>query len=126
MESIEKTVKPEGNSGRVYVPKVWIGKRVKIFLLESDELPYLLKQKIIGNHRLTVIWVSGEIRIIRQEQLVNNKWTTAGANWYTEEEIIKKVKDEPSETGKCKEEIIGETGDVVYVVKDELGIEYYL
>ena len=31
---IEKTVKPSGNSGRVYVPNEWIGKRVKILLLE--------------------------------------------------------------------------------------------
>lgn len=31
---IEKTVKPSGNSGRVYVPKDWIGKKVKVFLLE--------------------------------------------------------------------------------------------
>jgi putative transposon-encoded protein len=32
---IEKTVKSSGNSGRVYVPKEWIGKRVKVLLLES-------------------------------------------------------------------------------------------
>lgn len=32
---IEKTVKPSGNSGRVYVPKEWVGKKVKIFLLEQ-------------------------------------------------------------------------------------------
>ena len=31
---IEKPVKPSGNSGRVYVPKNWIGKKVKIVLLE--------------------------------------------------------------------------------------------
>ena len=31
---LEKFVKPSGNSGRVYVPKEWIGKRVKVFLLE--------------------------------------------------------------------------------------------
>ena len=32
---IEKTVKPSGNSGRVYVPTDWVGKKVKILLLES-------------------------------------------------------------------------------------------
>jgi putative transposon-encoded protein len=32
---IEKTVKPSGNSGRVYVPKEWVGKRVKVFLVEA-------------------------------------------------------------------------------------------
>lgn len=31
---LEKTVKSSGNSGRVYVPRDWIGRRVKIFLLE--------------------------------------------------------------------------------------------
>lgn len=31
---IEKFVKSSGNSGRVYVPKEWIGRRVKVFLLE--------------------------------------------------------------------------------------------
>lgn len=31
---VEKRVKSSGNSGRVYVPKEWIGKRVKVFLLE--------------------------------------------------------------------------------------------
>lgn len=33
-EIVEKTVKPEGNSGRVYVPKSWVGKRVKVVLIE--------------------------------------------------------------------------------------------
>jgi hypothetical protein len=126
MDSIEKTVKAHGNSARVLVPKSWMGKRVKVFLLESEELPYLLKQKVVGGHRLTVVWVSGEIAIVRQEQLVNNKWTTAGANWYTKEQIINEVKDVEGETGKCRKEVIGETGDVVYVAKDELGLEYYL
>jgi len=32
---IEKIVKPSGNSGRVYVPKGWVGKRVKVVLLET-------------------------------------------------------------------------------------------
>jgi putative transposon-encoded protein len=31
---IEKTVKPSGNSGRIYVPKEWVGKKVKVLLLE--------------------------------------------------------------------------------------------
>jgi putative transposon-encoded protein len=31
---IEKVVKSSGNSGRVYVPKEWIGKRVKVLLME--------------------------------------------------------------------------------------------
>lgn len=31
---VEKTVKSSGNSGRVYVPKEWVGKKVKVFLLE--------------------------------------------------------------------------------------------
>jgi len=31
---IEKVVSAGGNSGRVYVPKEWIGKRVKIVLIE--------------------------------------------------------------------------------------------
>jgi putative transposon-encoded protein len=31
---IEKVVKASGSSGRVYVPPDWIGKRVKILLLE--------------------------------------------------------------------------------------------
>jgi putative transposon-encoded protein len=33
-EVIEKTVKSSGNSGRVYVPVDWVGKRVKILLIE--------------------------------------------------------------------------------------------
>lgn len=35
---IEKTVKSGGNSGRVYVPVDWIGKRVKILLMEPLEV----------------------------------------------------------------------------------------
>lgn len=31
---IEKTVRVSGTSGRVYVPKEWVGRKVKIFLLE--------------------------------------------------------------------------------------------
>ncbi len=31
---IEKTVKQSGNSGRVYVPIEWVGKKVKVVLLE--------------------------------------------------------------------------------------------
>lgn len=34
-EMLEKTVNKSGNSGRVYVPVEWIGKKVKIILLEK-------------------------------------------------------------------------------------------
>lgn len=34
---IEKSVKKSGNSGRVYVPVSWIGKKVKVVLLEDDD-----------------------------------------------------------------------------------------
>lgn len=33
-EVVEKIVKSGGNSGRIYLPKSWIGKKVKIILLE--------------------------------------------------------------------------------------------
>lgn len=33
-EMLEKEVNKSGNSGRVYVPIDWIGKRVKVILLE--------------------------------------------------------------------------------------------
>lgn len=33
-EMLEKQVNQSGNSGRVYVPVEWIGKKVKIVLLE--------------------------------------------------------------------------------------------
>jgi putative transposon-encoded protein len=36
-EAIEKTVAESGNSGRVYAPKEWIGKKVKLILLEPVE-----------------------------------------------------------------------------------------
>jgi putative transposon-encoded protein len=35
---VEKVVKASGNSGRVYVPKEWIGRRVKVLLLEPLEI----------------------------------------------------------------------------------------
>jgi len=34
-EMLEKQVNQSGNSGRVYVPVEWIGKRIKIILLEK-------------------------------------------------------------------------------------------
>ena len=34
-EMLEKTVNKGGDSGRVYVPIKWIGKKVKIILLEK-------------------------------------------------------------------------------------------
>jgi putative transposon-encoded protein len=34
-EMLEKKVNKSGNSGRVYIPVEWIGKRVKIILLEK-------------------------------------------------------------------------------------------
>lgn len=34
-EMLEKQVNKSGNSGRIYVPIDWIGKRVKIILLEK-------------------------------------------------------------------------------------------
>jgi putative transposon-encoded protein len=34
-EMLEKQVNKSGNSGRVYVPIEWIGRRVKIILLEK-------------------------------------------------------------------------------------------
>lgn len=32
---IEKLVKPVGNAGGIYTPKEWIGKHVKVILLEE-------------------------------------------------------------------------------------------
>lgn len=34
-EMLEKVVNKSGNSGRVYVPIEWVGKNVKIILLEK-------------------------------------------------------------------------------------------
>jgi len=34
-EMLEKQVAKSGNSGRVYVPVEWVGKRVKIVLVEA-------------------------------------------------------------------------------------------
>lgn len=34
-EMLEKTVNKSGDSGRVYVPLKWIGKRVKVILLQK-------------------------------------------------------------------------------------------
>jgi putative transposon-encoded protein len=34
-EMLEKQVNKSGNSGRVYVPVEWIGKKVKVILLEK-------------------------------------------------------------------------------------------
>ena len=34
-EMLEKQVNKSGNSGRVYVPIEWVGKRVKIILIEK-------------------------------------------------------------------------------------------
>ena len=34
IEMIEKEVKPRGNSGRVYLPSDWVGKRVKIIRVD--------------------------------------------------------------------------------------------
>ena len=34
-EMLEKLVRKSGSSGRVYVPAEWVGKRVKIILLEK-------------------------------------------------------------------------------------------
>jgi len=33
-EIIEKTAESSGNSGRIYVPKKWIGKKVRAVLIE--------------------------------------------------------------------------------------------
>ena len=33
-EVIEKTAESSGNSGRIYVPKKWIGKKVRAVLIE--------------------------------------------------------------------------------------------
>jgi putative transposon-encoded protein len=35
---IEKVVKAGGNSGRVYVPREWVNKRVKIILMEPADI----------------------------------------------------------------------------------------
>ena len=34
-EMLEKMVKKSGDSGRVYVPLKWVGKKIKIILLEK-------------------------------------------------------------------------------------------
>ncbi len=34
LEVLEKKVKQSGNSGRIYLPPTWVGKRVKIIRLD--------------------------------------------------------------------------------------------
>jgi len=36
-EALEKTVKNGGHSGRVFLPPTWVGKRVRVILLEPLE-----------------------------------------------------------------------------------------
>ncbi len=36
-EVVEKEAKKGGNSGRIYVPKDWIGKKVRAVLIESED-----------------------------------------------------------------------------------------
>ena len=36
-EVVEKTADKGGNSGRIYVPKHWIGKKVRAVLIEDSE-----------------------------------------------------------------------------------------
>ena len=36
---IDRPVKPMGNSGGIYLPKEWIGKQVKVLLIEPIEKP---------------------------------------------------------------------------------------
>lgn len=35
--ALEKEVKKSGNSGRIYLPKDWIGKNVKVLLIETTD-----------------------------------------------------------------------------------------
>ena len=34
-EVVEKKAEQGGNSGRVYVPKAWVGKKVRVVLIEK-------------------------------------------------------------------------------------------
>ena len=36
-EALEKTAEKSGNSSRVYLPKKWEGKKVKIILMDPNE-----------------------------------------------------------------------------------------
>ena len=36
-EVLDRTVGPAGHSGRIHVPKSWVGKRVRVVLLEALE-----------------------------------------------------------------------------------------
>ncbi len=36
-EAIEKTAAPQGDTARIYLPRHWGGKKVRIFLLEEAE-----------------------------------------------------------------------------------------
>ena len=47
---IEKVVKASGSSGRVYVPPEWIGKRVKILLMDPLEEGNKLSRNLNQDH----------------------------------------------------------------------------
>jgi putative transposon-encoded protein len=51
---IEKVVKPSGNSGRVYIPVEWVGKKVKVVLLE----PLHSEESSSGNDRVGAVNVT--------------------------------------------------------------------
>ena len=48
-EMLEKQVNQSGNSGRVYVPIEWIGKKVKIILIEKWNFKHFLEKRLFKN-----------------------------------------------------------------------------
>lgn len=64
-ESLLKVAKSHGNSGMVSVPKGWVGREVRVVLLEKEDLEDKIQEFLIEYNKLTVYiqvdWTDGDI-----------------------------------------------------------------
>jgi len=78
----------------------------------------------LGLHLLHGVKVEGEWWALRQMQLVNGKWTQAGCNWYSRQEIRRLLEEKSELIDHGKATIQEELGYKLLIATDEAGLQY--
>jgi hypothetical protein len=78
--------------------------------LENETVKYRKYERNLGLHKVQGVKVNGKWRALRQFQLVNDKWTQAGCNWYGREEIRRLLEEEAQliDSGEAHVEKVGQ------------------
>jgi len=56
-------------------------------IIVRKNVPFEVREKQLGAHLIEVVTIDEGVFRVKQMQMVGDRWTSSGCNWYTEEQM---------------------------------------